>query len=266
MECRICGKNSAMKSFPAGGAAYVRCGACGGIFLDPYPHKPANPAFTGAEAAAACLEEDLRRIPYFRDRLTRLERYQNWETEGFRLLDVGCGTGILMEQAVGRGWEADGIELSPDLARLAAMRNPAGRVTTGDVCNQGLEGANYDAVVALDILEHVASPSKMMKVCREALHTGGLLLLQTPNTSSFRFRTQRGRWDMLIPDQHLTLFSPHGLEGLLEAHKFDVLEMRTVSGTGRERGLARALNGLKEFLLDMGTLGNALCVVARAEA
>ena len=105
----------------------------------------------------------------------------------------------------------------------------------------------------------------MMKVCREALLPGGLLLLQTPNTHSYRFRAHQRSWDMLIPDQHLTLFSPQGLEGLLAAHKFTVLEMRTVSGTGRERGLMRAWTGLKELLLDMGKLGNALCVVAKAE-
>jgi cyclopropane fatty-acyl-phospholipid synthase-like methyltransferase len=136
----------------------------------------------------------------------------------------------------------------------------------GDIAEQGLEGAGYDAVVALDVLEHVVSPSKMLKVCHEALRPGGLMLLQTPNTHSYRFRAYRGRWDMLLPAQHLTLFSPQGLEGLLEEHRFTVLEMRTVSGTGRERGLARALNGMKELLLDMGTLGNALCVVAKAES
>ena len=136
----------------------------------------------------------------------------------------------------------------------------------GDITEQGLEGAGYDAIIALDVLEHVVSPSKMMKVCHEALRPGGLMLIQTPNTHSYRFRVHQGRWDMLMPAQHLTLFSPHGLEGLLESHKFTVLEMRTVSGTGRERGLARVFNGVKEFLLDMGRLGNALCVVARAES
>ena len=266
MECRICGKHSGMKSYPAGRVAYVRCGDCGGVFLNPYPLAVDNAAFTGPEAARTCLREDKERVHYFRDRLDRLERYQNWETEGFRLLDVGCGPGILMEEARRRGWAADGIDLSQDLAAVASTRNPGSGVMAGDITEQGLDGAGYDAIIALDVLEHVVSPSKMMKVCHEALRPGGLILLQTPNTHSYRFRASRGKWDMLLPDQHLTLFSPHGLEGLLAAHKFSILEMRTVSGTGRERGLARMVNGVKEFLLDMGKLGNALCVVARAES
>lgn len=265
MECRICGKTSKMKSYPVGKLAYVRCPDCGGVFLDPYPLVADNAAFTGPEAARAYLKTDLERVAYFRDRLDRLERYQNWETEGFRLLEVGCGPGVLMEEARRRGWETDGIDLSPDLAAVASTRNPGAGVMGGDIVDQGLEGAGYDAVIALDVLEHVVSPSKMMKVCREALRPGGLMLLQTPNTHSYRFRTQMGGWDMLLPDQHLTLFSPQGLEGLLAVHKFSVLEMRTVSGTGRERGLMRAWNGFKELILDMGKLGNALCVVAKAE-
>lgn len=266
MECRICGKNSDMKSFPAGRLAYVRCGECGGVFLNPYPLRVDNAEFTGPEAARRSLREDLERVHYFRDRLDRLERYQNWETKGFRLLEVGCGPGILMEEARKRGWEADGIDLSQDLAAVASTRNPGSGVMAGDITEQGFDGADYDAIIALDVLEHVVSPSRMMKVCHEALRPGGLMLLQTPNTHSYRFRSRQGRWDMLIPDQHLTLFSPQGLEGLLAAHKFAVLEMRTVSGTGRERGLARMFNAAKELLLDMGRLGNALCVVARAES
>lgn len=266
MECRICGKHSDMKSYPAGRVAYVRCGDCGGVFLNPYPLAVDNAAFTGPEAARTYLREDKERVQYFRDRLDRLERYQNWETEGFRLLEVGCGPGILMEEARRRGWEADGIDLSHDMAAVASTRNPGSGVMAGDIAEQGLDGAGYDAIIALDVLEHVVSPSKMMKVCHEALRPGGLILLQTPNTHSYRFRASQGNWDMLLPDQHLTLFSPHGLEGLLAAHKFSILEMRTVSGTGRERGLARVFNGVKELLLDMGKLGNALCVVARAES
>lgn len=265
MECRICGKSSTMTRYPVGRVNYVRCGPCGGVFLDPFPLQADNAAFTGPEAARRALAEDLERVAYFRDRLDRLERYQNWETEGFRLLEVGCGPGILMAEARRRGWLADGIDLSPDLAAVASTRNPGSGVMNGDIAKEGFEGANYDAIIALDVLEHVVSPSKMMKVCHEALRPGGLMLLQTPNTHSYRFRAHQGQWDMLLPDQHMTLFSPQGLEGLLAAHKFSVLEMRTVSGTGRERGLARALNGVKEFLLDMGKLGNALCVVARAE-
>jgi len=265
MECRICGKTSQMKSYPAGAVAYVRCAACGGVFMDPYPLREDNQPFTGREAAERYTREDLARVDYFRDRLDRLERYQNWETEGFRLLEVGCGTGVFLEVATGRGWQADGVELSPDMARLAGGRNPGSQVTVGDIQDQGYKGAGYDAVIALDVLEHVVSPSKMMQICREALRPGGLLLLQTPNTHSLRFRAQGATWDMLMPDQHLTLFSPHSLQGLLASHGFGILEMRTVSGTGLERGLARSVAGIKEFLLDMGKLGNALCVVARAE-
>ena len=108
------------------------------------------------------------------------------------------------EEARKRGWEADGIDLSNDLAAVASTRNPGSGVMAGDISEQGFEGAGYDAIIALDVLEHVVSPSKMMKVCHEALRPGGLMLLQTPNTHSFRFRSQRGKWDMLIPDQHLT--------------------------------------------------------------
>jgi len=105
----------------------------------------------------------------------------------------------------------------------------------------------------------------MIENCREFLKPGGLLMLQTPNTRSLRGRLQGNRWDMLAPDQHLNLFSPDALRVLLTTVGFDILEMTTASGTGLERGAASWLARVRESLLGVMYLGNALVVVARRQ-
>jgi SAM-dependent methyltransferase len=168
-----------------------------------------------------------------------------------------------MQDAGRRGWVTDAVELSAEMAARARANNPGAKVRTGDIQDLEPEGPGYQALICLDVLEHVLSPLTMVENCRELLEPGGLLLLQTPNTRSFRARTQGAKWDMLDPAQHLNLFSPDALRVLLTTVGFDILEMTTASGSGREKGAAAWWAGFKESMLGVLYLGNALVVVAR---
>ena len=136
-------------------------------------------------------------------------------------------------------------------------------IITGNIENQDPSGPSYDAIIALDVLEHVHSPMIMIENCRELLKPGGLLMLQTPNTRSLRSRTQGAKWEMLDPEQHLNLFSPDALRVLLTTVGFDVLEMTTASGSGLESGMASVVARTKESLLGVMSMGSALVVLAR---
>lgn len=263
MICRICTNDKGLKIILVRRAQYVHCPMCRCLFVDPYPGRELNQAFTGLETVERLEKEDEKRRGYFDRRLARLENRLGEAHRGARLLEVGCGAGILLQEAWDRGWRADAVELSLELAARARMNNPEATVITGDIQNQEPTGTPYDAIISLDVLEHVLAPMIMIENCRELLKPGGLLLLQTPNTFSLRYRTQGARWDMLDPDQHFNLFSPDALRVLLTTVGFDILEMNTASGTGLERGAAGWIARVKESLLGLLNLGNALVVVAR---
>ncbi len=263
MICRICTNEKGLKILRVRRAQYIQCPMCRCLCVDPYPGRELNRAFQGLETVERLEKEDEKRRGYFGRRLARLESRLGETYKGARLLEVGCGVGILLQEARRRGWRADAVELSVELAAMARKNNPEATVITGDIQNQEPTGTHYDAVISLDVLEHVLSPMIMIENCRELLMPGGLLLLQTPNTLSLRHRTQGAKWDMLDPDQHLNLFSPDALRVLLTTVGFDILEMSTASGTGLERGAAGWIASVKESLLGLFNLGNALVVVAR---
>lgn len=263
MICRICTNGKGLKTLLVRKAQYINCPMCRCLFVDPYPSRELNSAFQGADAVVRLEREDLLRRGYFLRRLMRLENRVGGAPEGSRLLEIGCGAGILLQEAWNRGWEADAIELSAELAARARVNNPDARITTGDIQDQEPEGVGYDAMICLDVLEHVLSPMTMVENCRDLLRPGGLLLLQTPNTRSLRARLQGKKWEMLDADQHLNLFSPDALRVLLTTVGFDILEMTTASGSGGETGFARVVAGVKESLLGLLYLGSALVVVAR---
>ena len=215
MVCRICTNEKGLKTLQVLKAQYISCPMCRCLFVDPYPGRAMNTAFKGVETVARLEEEDNRRRPYFLKRLVRLERRLEESPQGARLLEVGCGAGILVQEARKRGWSVDAVELSAELAARARANNPGAEIITGDIQDQEPRGRGYDAVICLDVLEHVLSPMAAVECFREMLRPGGLLMLQTPNTRSLRARMQGKKWDMLDPDQHLNLFSPDALRVLL---------------------------------------------------
>lgn len=261
LNCRLC----RTVVTPARVGDYHRCPACGGFFLINAPATPTNAPFTGTEAVR-CEAADLRRIAYFRSRLAEAMRHFKPAAEAPRLVDVGCGAGILLAQAAARGWQVAGVELSPELAAMARARVSGAVIVTGDAVAtpEWPWPGQADAVIALDVLEHVVEPSTLLARCRAALRPGGVLLLQTPNARSLRARWQKERWPMLDPAQHLMLYPPRELRRALESAGFAVVSCRTVSGTGCEAGPARAVAAVREVVLAAGGLGNAVLVVGRA--
>ncbi|MEN8007883.1 MAG: class I SAM-dependent methyltransferase [Candidatus Krumholzibacteriota bacterium] len=262
MICRICSNGKGLKVVLVQKGQYVHCPMCRCLFVDPFPGQESNLAFKGAETVERLEREDGRRRDYFIRRLVRLEQRMGGTYRGGRLLEIGCGTGILLREARQRGWLADAVELSAEMAARARANNPEANVITGDILTLEPEGQAFDAIIALDVLEHVLSPMTMVENCRELLRPGGLLLIQTPNTRSLRSRFQGAKWDMLDPDQHLNLFSPDALRVLLTTVGFEILEMTTASGTGLEKGASGWVAKAKENLLGLLDLGNALVVVA----
>lgn len=263
MICRICTNGKGLGTLIVSGAQYVSCPMCRCLFVDPYPAREENQVFQGPEVVSRLEQVEKLRRAYFNKKLQRLEDRMGGSLNGARLLEVGCGTGILLQEARGRGWSADAVELSSELAARARENNPGAVISTVDIQNHEPDGLGYDALICLDVLEHVLSPLEMVENCRELLKPGGLFLLQTPNTRSFRARNEGARWEMLDPDQHLNLFSSDALRVLLTTVGFDVLEITTASGSGLEQGPSEWLGRIKESVLGLFYLGNALVAVGR---
>jgi SAM-dependent methyltransferase len=64
------------------------------------------------------------------------------------VLDVGCGTGEHARLLMTRGFEVDGLDLDPNLLRVARAKNPTGCFYEGDMCTFALK-RRYDAVLCL---------------------------------------------------------------------------------------------------------------------
>ena len=103
---------------------------------------------------------------------------------GVRVLDVGCGGGLLAEGLSARGARVLAIDLAPE--NIAAARQHAGAhaidyrcVAVEDVAAE-LPG-QFDVITCLEMLEHVPDPSRIVTACAAALRPGGSAFFSTIN-------------------------------------------------------------------------------------
>ncbi len=258
-------QRDSLPAAPTAAARYVQCRRCGSMQLHPLPARETNQAFETEETALRMAAIDDRRLTYLRRRLALLcppsSPPQPPATRP-RLLDVGCSTGRLMGLASHSGWDPTGIEMSEPLAAEARRHQPGSTIKVGDIMQIDVTALPpFDAVVALDVIEHVLDPDEFLRRLHGLLRPGGQLLLQTPNVRSLRARLHGPRWNMLIPEYHFHLYSPKGLTLALERAGFSNIRTSTASGSGTETGAAAAAARAKELLLNQCALGNALVAI-----
>ena len=103
-----------------------------------------------------------------------------------KLLDVGCGGGILAESLVHRGAEVTGIDMGAaplSVARLHALESGVSvtyeQITAEEKAEQ-MPGA-FDIVTCMEMLEHVPDPASVVKACADLVKDGGDLYFSTIN-------------------------------------------------------------------------------------
>ena len=123
------------------------------------------------------------RLGYVRDRVG---------LHGIRVLDVGCGGGLLSEALAREGAEVTAIDLAPDLIKIAKLhRLESGvqvdyRLSTVEALADASPAA-FDAVTCMEMLEHVPDPPAIIHACAAALKPGGRLFLSTLNRTPAAF-------------------------------------------------------------------------------
>ncbi|KAJ8723363.1 hypothetical protein PYW08_003275 [Mythimna loreyi] len=130
------------------------------------------------------------RVPFVRDGLVSTAQKELLPLKGKKILDVGCGGGILSEGLARLGASVTGIDASKDLILMAEKH----KVLDPKIANNRPEYINctieehaemlenhYDAVVASEVIEHVNNQELFVKSCIKTVRPRGKLFFTTPN-------------------------------------------------------------------------------------
>lgn len=105
---------------------------------------------------------------------------------GKRVLDIGCGGGILSESMAGLGANVKGIDLSHEALGVADLHSLESGVTVEyeEIAAESLaarEPASYDVVTCMEMLEHVPEPAAIVAACAALVKPGGWVFFSTLN-------------------------------------------------------------------------------------
>lgn len=266
MNCNFCGNSHTkilyvLKDLQLGipgEFTLVQCMNCGLLFLNPQPTwEELQPYYP--EWYDPFLPKYSSFIQYYGiiRRCMVVSKYQN----GGRLLDVGCSTGIFLNEMRRSGrWEVYGVEPAAFPARIAQER--FGLLVFQQTLIEAKLPENYfDVVTWWDVLEHTPNPKECLQETYRILKPGGWIFIQTPDPNSWEAKLFGPLWRGYEAPRHLHLFPVPTLTNQLGLLGFRVRSVKSFAGN-----LSTAFISLGYWLDSQGlkVMGSFVRILARS--
>ncbi len=136
---------------------------------------------------------------------------------GARVLDAGCGEGYGTDRLTNVAAAVTGVDLEEPVIRRAASRYPRARFDAANLVSLPYTDGAFDAVVSLQVIEHLHSPQEFLAECKRVLAPGGVLIISTPNRLTFSPDGMRNPF-------HTFEFAPDELRATIAQH-FSSIEL-----------------------------------------
>ena len=283
IPCDFCGSRDVVREFIRADNMYVvECAKCGLAYLNPRPRPDfisrfyEKDYFTGESAdrgeGGLRLNLDMsssESAEYNKDipRVIQIINDKFGGLQGKKVLEIGCATGDLLAKIKKAGGHAKGLEISGFAADIARKRGLD--VTTGTIENFADDHrGNFDIVIALEVIEHVLSPTVFLKHCAALIRPGGLLLISTPNYACAR-RFGKEWLGFNTSFEHIYFFSLKVLIRMASKSEFALKYIESSKSLGGTRTLNlmtrqyERLRTLVFFMAEVGLFNAFEAIMAR---
>lgn len=158
--------------------------------------------------------------------------------EGQRILELGCGNGYFSNILSGLGHKVIGIDNSKSWIEIAKSNFPEITFIESDIYDletrPEISGKHFDAVVALEVIEHLQYPKKMIRIAKTYLKDGGKLIMSAPfhgylkNLAISLLNGWDRHIDVFSDCGHLRFFSVNTMKKMLEEDGFNNIRFKFV--------------------------------------
>jgi SAM-dependent methyltransferase len=144
-----------------------------------------------------------------------------------KVLDVGCGTGDLLEELKNRGCEPFGVEFNP--VSFDTCKRKGLDVRCGNFIDADLPKGFFDTVIFWHSLEHLPSPRRALAKTLALLKPGGTVFIHSPNAKSYLAGIFGRHWYAWQIPFHLYHFDVHSIQLAAEKSGFNTVKLRTAT-------------------------------------
>ena len=234
------------------GLTVRRCSDCRTYYVSPAPSAAALDAFYAAYlthatgGAKPVVPAAMTRVAEDDVRIQAL--LSKTDLRGARVLDVGCGTGCLLEMLRSVGAKVSGIDVDPASVEQAQRRGL-------DVQRASIEvvptDPGFDVVILNDVIEHPLEPMPFLRAALARVKPGGLLMIWTPNGDAAT--TDQERVTFRVDLEHMQYFGAESMRWIvsrlpLQVVHFESLGLPNVAPLVTPSTTKRVLRGLGKRL------------------
>lgn len=184
----------------------VQCNTCSHVYVNPY--KPQDYSNVPTSVFHFDLEPNaIHRFDYFYNQFIELSNVKTGS-----LLEVGCGMGHFLTNARSHGWTVEGVEPSTQIAEWAINKHNLS-IRNQDLLDDNFLKESYDAIVAIEVIEHLERPIENLEFIFQLLKSPGFLYITVPNFDAKKLRDDKDKsmwheWPAMAPWGHLQYFRP----------------------------------------------------------
>ena len=175
------------------------CRGCGFVYANPCPDQDSLDGYYTAKFLHSVGVTDYD-MDYRLDHLARVGGDRR------TVLEVGANEGSFVRKLAERGYDAAGLDLIEETARLGYGADGDGR-------------RQVDLVVGSHVLEHIVDPGAFLRDCQDRLNPTGRVIFEVPNLHLY------GAYSSAVFCEHVSHFSPALLAGLLRRSGFEVVDL-----------------------------------------
>ena len=188
INCPICNSNKAVQILKENKFDIYKCLSCDLQFVWPQPNKEAlkrtySKKYFHGNVLTPKGYEDYHQLNHelIKEAKKKIKFIEKYSVEK-NLLDIGCGTGIFLEEARRRGYKISGNEISSYALKSLKQKNIT--CFPGAVESGILPKERFDIITAWDVIEHIPKIKRAFKEVVGSLKEGGYLFLTTPDTQT----------------------------------------------------------------------------------
>lgn len=164
-----------------------------------------------------------------------------------KILDVGCGTGLLLSKFQKKGYDVFGVDPNPNILKVMPkdIRN---KIKIGSLLDSNFKESYFDIIIMKQVLEHIPNPNTVLSETYRILKTDGILYVEVPNFYCPEANLFGKYWYNLEVPRHLYQYSVSSLLNLLQKHNFEPIILLGNSGCMIFKSPLAVVNSFKFFL------------------
>lgn len=240
LRCPICGEN--VREIYRNRIVVVQCRRCGvgfrpeldkAVIRDYY--NSIEECYKNTDTVKSSKEEFLSRLDKFEQKhpfkMNLLNTVMKLKDSG-KLLEIGCGTGVVLKAAKEYGYDVKGIEPGVLQSEYAKSRLGNGIITNSMYKREAYKKGNFDIILMQQVLEHMSNPNEVLDIIHYHLKDNGIVAIEVPSVNNPKIllykviKIRKICKNDFIPT-HIFYYSLKSLRYLLHKHNFTCVYART---------------------------------------